>query len=314
MMLAKDAGTEALRSENPLLANFIETKLKKNFPGIEEKFFTNWYHEGINVLGAAIKNTLYLDETKAVQSSYFHEIAHMYWDALPENDPAKKKLLKMFDTEEQTILAIGRAGVEVAETDFIKFAGISKIFTAEGFKIALKAFWRRVKRFVGISSKDDVAKMMASDIWSNKAEFTSDDFLNEEMKFMKNSANMSTPDIIRMANEKHKELIKKGWDPKDPVKMARFFIRMEKALMDEGGIDDINSIISAEFNEAEKTILENIGININDQAGRDEALKRLTFAHLVLKQYNATGGLATVIKDKKTIPSTGWGIFPFEIK
>ena len=53
----------------------------------------------IDVIGNAFMNAIYIDQESAVQSTYFHENAHIYWNALSDSDPVKKSLIELFKND-----------------------------------------------------------------------------------------------------------------------------------------------------------------------------------------------------------------------
>lgn len=178
-MLPKDAVGEALASNDPELQKFISDRLAKMFPGVQMftgreefiDFVIRNSERGLTVdpraIGHAFKNAVFLDPNKAVQSTMFHEHAHIYWDALPSNDGIKRALIDIFeregydDPEEQAIIEIGRAGTELAK---IELSEENK----NRFIELLKQFWRRIKILLGTASKTDLINQLARDVWNNR--------------------------------------------------------------------------------------------------------------------------------------------------
>ena len=181
-MLPSDAIGETLASDDLELQNFIYDHLSKMYPGVQfftdrEAFFAfveKWGGQGFNVdphaLGHAFRNAIFIDTEKAVQSSLFHEQAHIYWDALPDNHPAKEKLRKIYWDEnmysemdridELIILDIGRAGYNMVD---VKLHGTF----LDQFLDALKEFWTAIKKVFGVYSKTDLVNDMTQRIWEN---------------------------------------------------------------------------------------------------------------------------------------------------
>ncbi len=164
---------EALAKDNPELQEYILDHLQKTFPNVEvfyywesfkdycEKTFGSVEQVNFTILGAALGNAIFIDPEKAVQSTGFHEFAHLYWHTLPDNHPAKVALLEMFEDEEDAIVSIGIAGVDIAQVEL-------KGTTIEKFLAALKDFWRAVKSIIGISSRRDLAHEFAKSVWQNR--------------------------------------------------------------------------------------------------------------------------------------------------
>jgi len=181
-MLDSDTMGEALATEDPELQKFIFDKLRKMYPGVvffssREEFMDFVHKNGGNgreinphALGHAFKNAVFVDTNKAVQSTVFHEHAHIYWDALPSDHPVKVKLSNLYkekfpestdaEIEEMIIGDIGRAGYKLAD---VKMNGSA----LQKFVELLKEFWRAVKQIFGASSKTDLVQDMAYSIWNN---------------------------------------------------------------------------------------------------------------------------------------------------
>ena len=195
-MMSKDSEKELLMTHDPELAMAIMGRFKKLYPDVQVKYINEWYNKGSRILGAAVANTLYIDPNAAVQSTYFHEIAHMYWDALPDSDSVKSKLLEMFGGEESAILAIGRAGVQVAKEDSVEKSKMAR------FLNLLKNFWRKVKMIFGVRNQDDYVKVMAENIWNNEARISSKDFINATIKFMDAGGRLNEDTASKVISER----------------------------------------------------------------------------------------------------------------
>jgi hypothetical protein len=189
---------EALMSTDSELSNFIFNKLQKEYPGIKifksKSDFMDFVRKNggdmnkvdIDVIGHAFKNAIYIDEENAVQSTFFHENAHIYWDALPETDPIKKQLRSLFadqslsneEIDELIIKNIGIAGVSLAELEL-------RGNKTERFINLLKSFWAKVKEFLGIASKKDLVNIISNDIWNNKEKFDEKVFVENAVRNMK---------------------------------------------------------------------------------------------------------------------------------
>jgi hypothetical protein len=172
--------------ETPL-AKTIRTQLSAMFPQVKvfndkQQFldYINAVHNAgitfFDAIGAAYANSIYIDPNKAQQDTYFHEIAHLYWKALPNDNPVKQQLIKAYVTEERAVTAIGKAGVDIAA---LKVPGMSMT----KINALWKQFWSATKSLFGIKTDSDYARIMANDIWNNKEMFEA--FTNNEIEFQK---------------------------------------------------------------------------------------------------------------------------------
>jgi len=172
---------EKLASSDPELNEFIRARLAKKFPNVQlfnsrETFetFLAKYHNGeqldINAVGAAISNSVFIDEKKAFQSTAIHEHAHIYWDSLPADDRTKLKILKFVkevfpnitdpaEIEETAIQVIGEKGVLLAQQQ-LRGTMLARL------KGMLEVFWRKVKNAFGLlNGKESIDKIL-DDIWN----------------------------------------------------------------------------------------------------------------------------------------------------
>ena len=189
-MTPADAAGEMLASGDPKLNAFVREHLMEMYPGLhifetKEAFLAfikaqyGWKGNfDMQSLGAVFKDAMFIDPTRAVQSTFFHEHAHIYWDMLPANHPIKKRMLKRFGGDmEACIIAIGRAGVNLAEDKM----NSDKYF---GLPQMLKEFWAAVKEALRMQSNEDVAKTFAVKIWNNRESMSMDRFQTDEMRNM----------------------------------------------------------------------------------------------------------------------------------
>jgi hypothetical protein len=188
-MLSSDAVGEALSTEDQSLQDFVYGRIKKMYPTVEimkdresfMNFVKKWGDKGINInqeaIGHAFANIIFIDENKAVQSSIYHELSHIYWDALPDNDKTKQNLRNLFketypnhnqsDLDEEIILEIGRAGISMAN---VQMRGTR----LDRFIEYLKNLWRTIKSKFGIYSKMDLVQNLTWDIWYNSDKIVPD--------------------------------------------------------------------------------------------------------------------------------------------
>jgi hypothetical protein len=111
--------------------------------------------------GAAFAHGIYINPNKAVQSTFFHENAHIYWALLPDSHSGKKELLDLFKTEEDAIIEIGKVGTQYAK-DQMNNTFWKKVLSA------LRKFWIGVKKMFGVKITEDPVMQMAMDIWHDK--------------------------------------------------------------------------------------------------------------------------------------------------
>ena len=185
-----------LAKGNEEVQEFIRDKFQKLYPGVNifanredflqfiQKTFGDISEMDLDVIGAAFANAVYIDENEAQQDTFFHEHSHLYWSALPEDMPIKKRLLEMFDKEEDpeeaAIQFIGTIGTEMAETEY-EGTWLDKA------KNLARIFWARVKNFFGKANVRDLSAIMASDIWNNRAKLKVSDFVEKQMKNQRKS-------------------------------------------------------------------------------------------------------------------------------
>ena len=193
---------EALASSDVSLQEYIIDQLQEMYPGIQifksQKDFMDFVEKNggdtsnldFDTLGAAFGNTIYIDEKNAIQSTFFHENAHIYFDALPDDNKTKQRLIELFEdktnediesrkanADEDAIIAIGIAGVDIAE---IELRGTK----LDKFKILLKNFWIDIKKMFKSANKQDLVHSMAWRIWKNKDNLNNTDFIETIVKRM----------------------------------------------------------------------------------------------------------------------------------
>ena len=173
-MLTVDAISEELAKNDPETQDFIAKHFQAVYPELKvfstRKAFLDYVRKcfgdtrsfNMSAIGAAFGNAIFIDPESSVQSTFFHENTHLYWNALPIDHVSKKRLTEMFGSEEQAILAIGRAGYDLA------FVKMKPGFTMEKFQLYLKTFWRAVKALIGKESREDLAISFARKVWNNK--------------------------------------------------------------------------------------------------------------------------------------------------
>lgn len=162
--------TEKLASDDPELQQHISDRLSELFPDVvpfsdpdQFQLFLDRNFPGnkldLSKLGAAVKNAVYINPNRAVQSTAIHEYSHIYWDSLPENDPLKKDLIKFFGDEESAVTAIGKLGVK---SEKIRFSGTR----LQKFLDLARKFWAKVKNLFGQANADDVTRLFAEKVMS----------------------------------------------------------------------------------------------------------------------------------------------------
>jgi hypothetical protein len=183
-MMPSDAIGEALASEDPALQEFIFEHLSKAYPGVQ--FFTDRqaFYDFVkrnggrlmdvetNAIGHAFGNAVFIDPTKAAQSTLIHEHTHIYWDALPEDHPTKSALRFFYmnntdetfadldELDERIIIDISRIATQRAKIDFS-----GNLF--DKFIKLVKDFWRNVKALLGKHTKADILTDLSIAVWRN---------------------------------------------------------------------------------------------------------------------------------------------------
>lgn len=183
-----DEGTNVAMQDPALFAYMFE-HFKNIYPEIQVfnnvQDFLDYIYKTIGrrenvdlrAIGAAFANAVYLSPDKAQQSTFFHEVSHIYWDALSNSDPVKKRMRMLYgwnntmteketdDIDEMIIQDIGVVGTDKA---LLRFNGTRlKLFLDY-----LKDFWNKVKSVFG--SLDDkkqaeiyfTQRIIADQIWS----------------------------------------------------------------------------------------------------------------------------------------------------
>jgi len=215
---------EALASEDPELQDFIFTRLRKMYPGVRifasrdsfMEFVEKHGGRGFNVnpeaIGNAFKNAIRIDPEKAEQSTMFHEYAHIYWDALPDDNNVKTDLRNMYydlyadkiftleDLDEMIIIDIGKAGVERGR---LKFEGLR----LERFMDLLRQFWIEVKKLLGFASRQDLVDDLTNDIWENSGRIRTETAFGEAVVHNMISYNFSSENMPGFNGAEHTHYI-----------------------------------------------------------------------------------------------------------
>ena len=188
---------KALKTGSPDVAKFVLDKLKALYP--EVKFFNDItsfskYVEqyggdtskiGINTIGHAFMDSVFIDETSAVQEIGFHEMSHIYWGALPDSNKVKKAIKELFAKQYSFDSAIEEAAVRNITNAGISIASIElNGSTLEKFINLLQNFWAEVKNFLGVANGQDLTRIIANDIWNNRHNFNKNSFTNGLVKNM----------------------------------------------------------------------------------------------------------------------------------
>lgn len=180
-MLERHSVNEMLISEDPELSKFIYDHLKKAYPDVQmfssredfmnfvNKFGSRGFNCDPEAIGHAFANATFIDPKRSVQSSQLHEHAHIYWDALSDDNKVKQQLRDLFrqqfkgsidDIDEQIVLDIGRVATDIAK---IQLRGS----LVDKFMNLLKQFWGQVKIFFGKTGKEDLIHNLANDVFNN---------------------------------------------------------------------------------------------------------------------------------------------------
>ena len=130
---------EILISEDKVLANKILSRLKKHFPFVDVKTFTETLNiYGKERIGFALERLVAWSTTDGRMDTMPHEYAHIYIK-LMRNDPLVKKAIEKFGGEEQLVKSIGLY--------YVKRMRNTKLIPR--IKLFLKQFANRMRRFFG---------------------------------------------------------------------------------------------------------------------------------------------------------------------
>ena len=316
-MVADEASWERLRMADPELADFMESHLQKGYPGVNVSYIKNWMHKGMPVLGATIGNSVFIDESKALQDTYYHEFAHMYWDALPDDNIIKQKMTEQFTDVESAITAIGRAGLELSKEKLNELQNKSKKFTTQRFLTLLRRFWRAVKRAIG-KGKDSNARKMAEAIWykdvsivKGKKEITVEDFINDEYQYqtgqkpadMSKEAVKQLEDIGIVLNKVPKSLKEEESTYKKLVSVFQNIVNKFQVKTD--AVTTYQDVKNVKFTEDEKSQLKDTGL-VDKKGNVETTDKNINYVQLELRSYGATQGWVTTLNEEgKKVPATG---------
>jgi hypothetical protein len=161
----------------------IKAKLQKAMPFVEvfqdaEKFqtFLDKHAGGTKLmmdrLGAAIRNAVYINPNKAVQTTAIHEYAHIYVDAIGMNNKYVKPLLAIFKGDEEAMIqSIANAGLEMESAP-------------KRFAFYAKMFWKEVKRAFGFANEKDLSDLLADRMFTNADNVTEDQIRTNMVKYM----------------------------------------------------------------------------------------------------------------------------------
>lgn len=226
-----DEGT-SVAMQDPEMFAFMFEHFKSIYPDIQvfnnvEDFLDFIYkttkkRESVDIraIGATLANAVYLNPDTAQQDTMFHEMSHIYWDALPDSNPVKKKMRLLYgwnssmdqrqtdDIDELIVSDIGITGTNQVE---LRFKG-SRL---KLFLDYLKEFWNEVKSVFGSLNDKQQAeiystqRIIADQIWNggiNQSQIALDNamryqlgswagsfFSKDILHFRKNDMPFSTP-------------------------------------------------------------------------------------------------------------------------
>ena len=183
---------EGMLFQTPGLFSFMYNHFKEHYPDLEvfrtpenfmdylNKHFGSLGQFNMDALGAAFGNAAYLADD-ARQDTFFHEVAHLYWDALSDNDSHKQALRKLFGwqpgmseedreaIDEEIISNIGRVGTQEAINEF-SGNRLDKFYSL------LKNFWNRVRSVFGNQSAKTslLLQQMSMQVWNGEGNLRSE--------------------------------------------------------------------------------------------------------------------------------------------
>lgn len=182
---------EYLLLENPEFFSYMYEQFKDVYPELEvfndsEKFLeyivkNNGRIDDFDLLsiGAAFSGAVLLTD-RALQDTFFHEVSHLYWDAMNENDKTKNDLRALYgwnssmseqETKDIDELVIEDIGISGTDMTLLRFDGNRRSL----FLNRLRKFWEQVKSIFSLSPKSRAeARMkylrfeMVDRIWNNR--------------------------------------------------------------------------------------------------------------------------------------------------
>jgi len=171
---------EQLLSENKELAEKIKKRLKKFFPSITTIEFEGLVEEeGLQRIGFALNKLAAWSVTDGRMDTIPHEYAHIFIK-LMRNENIVKRGLKMFNGEENIVKLMG-----------LYFAGrMRDTSLLKKFKIWLKQFANRIRRFIGREIADE-------DVF----QFIAEEFYQGRWLGLQNDLNMGTIEYDTVNNE-----------------------------------------------------------------------------------------------------------------
>jgi hypothetical protein len=171
---------EQLLSENKELAEKIKKRLKKFFPSITTIEFEGLVEEeGLQRIGFALNKLAAWSVTDGRMDTIPHEYAHIFIK-LMRNENIVKRGLKMFKGEENIVKLMG-----------LYFAGrMRDTSLLKKFKIWLKQFANRIRRFIGREIADE-------DVF----QFIAEEFYQGRWLGLQNDLNMGTIEYDTVNNE-----------------------------------------------------------------------------------------------------------------
>ena len=185
------------KKANPKLIKFVQQRMKKMFPNVRhfetpEAFESYMKKMGVkesldlSAWGAAFGNAFWINPEKPHQETWIHEHAHIYWNLLPEDHPVKKRLINYYGSVENAIVAVGKAGLDIAETEMNQGL-IGRL------KNWLKIFWANVRDMLwGSATPVQYARIMADAVWNKGAfETNHNNFREYVLEYMKNDPTQS---------------------------------------------------------------------------------------------------------------------------
>jgi hypothetical protein len=245
--------------EDKQYMDWIMENLAKNYPGIkvfqDREAFLAYVakHVGdgkavlsLEALGAAFGNAIFIDPSRAVQTTPLHEMAHIYFDAISDEN-FKAKMLDFFDGNEEVMIE----AIAMAAKDKVH-ANISKS-RIDQFMQLLKEFWSKLKILfteglgIKVATKEDYTRIMAKNVLTSDG-FSLNKLHNQVMikeqrpvaKIDPNKAIIDAAYIVNRVNEYNKT----EYTSIDQVDRKSFFNAMMKEDVGniKSGDEDISLI------------------------------------------------------------------------
>lgn len=197
-MMTKQLMHELTGFNDPAMANAAVEHLLNRYPNVRffssEEEFKNFVHTNFlrdikvsaHDIGLAFKNAVFIRPGEHQQDRMLHELGHIYFDSLADDNRSKVELRKLFagdgnrpigEVDEDIVRAIGQMAHEQAKQLY------SPTFYGKLVN-ALRKFWVQVKLTIGRYSERDLIFDMADQLYNNRANIGSEMFGSDVLRHL----------------------------------------------------------------------------------------------------------------------------------